>query len=82
MMKTWEHSYCRLGVRGSSPGCPGCPGWVLCGKCRSPFVRFKGVGGFGWLLLEVFGAFMALYGFDIFALRGWEDVHGSCMIKS
>ena len=31
-----------------SPGCPGfpgCPGWVLCGKCRSPFVRFKGVGG-------------------------------------
>ena len=39
------------GVRGSSPGrspgCPGCPGWVLCGKCRSPFVRFKGVGVFG-----------------------------------
>ena len=24
-------------------GCPGCPGWVLHGKCRSPFLRSKGV---------------------------------------
>ena len=26
-------------------GCPGCPGWVLCGKCRSPFLHSNGVGG-------------------------------------
>ena len=46
-------------VRGS---CPGCPGWVLCGKGRSPFVRFKGVGGLGWLMFEeMFGASMDLY---------------------
>ena len=49
---------------------PGCPGWVLCGKCRSPFVRFDGVGGFGWLMFEVFGAFMALYGFDFLVFKG------------
>ena len=42
----------------------GCPGWVLCGKCR--------VGGFGWLMFEeVFGASMALYGFDFLVLRVW-----------
>ena len=56
---------------GRSPGCPGCPRWVLCGKCRSPFVRFNGVGGLGWLMFEVFGAFMVLYGFDFLALKGW-----------
>ena len=54
----------------------GCPGWVLCGKCRSPFVRFNGAGGFGWLMFEVFGAFMAPYGFDFFALRGLGGVDG------
>ena len=62
MIKCWDLSYCCLEVRGSCPGCRGCPGWVLYGKCRSPFVRFKGVGGFGWLMFEeVFGAFMAMY---------------------
>ena len=38
------------------------PGWVLRGKCR--------VGGFGWLIFEVLGVFMDLYGFDFLALRG------------
>ena len=43
--------------------CPCCPGWVLCGRCSNPFVRFKGVGGFGWLMSEkMFGASMAVYG--------------------
>ena len=37
------------------------PGWGLCCKCSSPYVRFKGVGGFGLLMFEeVLGAFMAL----------------------
>ena len=46
---------------------PGCPGWVLCGRCR--------VGGFGWLMFEeVFGASMALYGFDFLVLRGCGGV--------
>ena len=74
MMKSSEHSYCLEGVQGSSPGCPSCPGWVLCGKCRNPFVRFKRVGGSGWLIVEVFGAIMAIYGFDFFACRGWGGV--------
>ena len=45
-------------------------------QVQEPFVRFKGVGGgFGWLMFdEVFGASMALYGFDFFALRGWGGV--------
>ena len=50
---------------------------MLCGKGRSPFVCFKGVGGLGWLMFEeVFGASMALYVFDFFAVRGWEDLDG------
>ena len=50
---------------------PGCPGWVLCGKCGG------GGGGLGWLMFEeVFGASMALYGFDFFASRRWEGVDG------
>ena len=36
-----------------------------------PSLALRWVGGFGWLMFEkVFGAFMALYGFDLFALRG------------
>ena len=55
----------------------GCPGWVSCGKGRSPFVRVKGGGGFGWLMFaEMFGASMALYGYDFFRLKGVGGVDG------
>ena len=49
---------CRwLGVRAVRAGC-----------C----VAFARWWGFGWLMFdEVFGASMALYGFDFFVLRGW-----------
>ena len=33
-------------------------------------------GGFGWLMFEVFGGFMDLYGCDFLALRGWGCVDG------
>ena len=81
-----------IGGRGSSPGrspgcpgCPGCPGWVLCGKCRSPFVRFKWVGGFGWLMFEkVFEAIMALEAIWLSGLSGlgvvWQVQESLCSL--
>ena len=57
LKKCWELSWFFFVFQG---GCPGCPGWVLCGKCRSCFVRA--------------GCCVASAGVPLLAVRGWGGV--------